>query len=229
MGSPELTRLWNQSSNNLEACRSEKRMYLPSLETFFEEAIEQADPEAMIEDDFKVVNNSNYAWQALRLLARRSPHFFQTTSIAAQPSVKTIPAYLELMATKLAKEMPQFNNVEEIKTEAMDNDELLKAGEEEKEVTKVSPEDMDLVALKLGANWKTLAVELGLTEDEISNTQTEFAEVKEQSRHVLKSWLEEKGNEACEEVLVKALTESGLNDIVQSVFQKKKQETDDKL
>ncbi|XP_071837489.1 THO complex subunit 1-like [Apostichopus japonicus] len=229
MGSPELTRLWNQSSNNLEACRSEKRMYLPSLETFFEEAIEQADPEAMIEDDFKVVNNSNYAWQALRLLARRSPHFFQTTSIAAQPSVKTIPAYLELMATKLAKEMPQFNNVEEIKTEAMDNDELLKAGEEEKEVTKVSPEDMDLVALKLGANWKTLAVELGLTEDEISNTQTEFAEVKEQSRHVLKSWLEEKGNEACEEVLVKALTESGLNDIVQSVFQKKKLETDDKL
>lgn len=99
----------------------------------------------------------------------------------------------------------------------------------EKEVTKVSPEDMDLVALKLGANWKTLAVELGLTEDEISNTQTEFAEVKEQSRHVLKSWLEEKGNEACEEVLVKALTESGLNDIVQSVFQKKKLETDDKL
>lgn len=30
-------------------------MYLPSLETFFEEAIEQADPEAMIEDDFKWV------------------------------------------------------------------------------------------------------------------------------------------------------------------------------
>lgn len=224
MGSPELTRLWNQCPDNLEACRSEKRMFLPALEEFFEEAIEQADPDAMIEDEYKIVNNSNYAWQALRLLARRSPHFFQTAAIAAQPSIKTIPAYLELMATKLAKEMPQFNHVEEIKTEAMDNDELLKAGEEEKEDKKVSAEDLELVAMKLGINWKTLAVELGFTEEEISTIQTDLAEVKEQSRHVLKSWEIKHGDEASKEVLLKALTESGLNDIVESVFQKKKQE-----
>lgn len=94
----------------------------------------------------------------------------------------------------------------------------------EKEDKKVSAEDLELVAMKLGTNWKTLAVELGFTEEEISTIQTDLAEVKEQSRHVLKSWEMKHGDEASKEVLLKALTESGLNDIVESVFQKKKQE-----
>ena len=29
---------------------------------------------------YRAVNNSNYGWRALRLLARRSPHFFQPTN-----------------------------------------------------------------------------------------------------------------------------------------------------
>ena len=29
------------------------RVFLPSLETFFAEAIEQADPDAMVEDEYK--------------------------------------------------------------------------------------------------------------------------------------------------------------------------------
>lgn len=35
--SPELTKLWNLCPNNLEACKSKERDFLPSLETYFEE------------------------------------------------------------------------------------------------------------------------------------------------------------------------------------------------
>jgi THO complex subunit 1 len=53
VNSPELTKLWNQASNNLEACRSKERDFHPSLETYFEEAIAQANPNNMIEDKYK--------------------------------------------------------------------------------------------------------------------------------------------------------------------------------
>ncbi|RMC15522.1 hypothetical protein DUI87_07716 [Hirundo rustica rustica] len=49
MGNEELTRLWNLCPDNMEACKSESREYMPTLEEFFEEAIEQADPENMVE------------------------------------------------------------------------------------------------------------------------------------------------------------------------------------
>lgn len=145
---------------------------MPTLEEFFEEAIEQADPENMVENKYKyvllwlwlyfdlsyvwivkenkllsallaqgctdvqspclnsmtwempqiflcavldarlfpskpgfssrAVNNSNYGWRALRLLARRSPHFFQPTN----QQFKSLPEYLENMVIKLAKELP---------------------------------------------------------------------------------------------------------------------------
>ncbi|XP_025027027.1 THO complex subunit 1 isoform X3 [Python bivittatus] len=102
MGNEELTRLWNLCPDNMEACKSESREYMPTLEEFFEEAIEQADPENMVDKEFKAVNNSNYGWRALRLLARRSPHFFQPTN----QQFKSLPEYLENMVIKLAKELP---------------------------------------------------------------------------------------------------------------------------
>lgn len=53
MGSAELTRLWNLSPDNMDACKDEKRVFLPSLEDYFSDAIDQNDPEAMIEDQYK--------------------------------------------------------------------------------------------------------------------------------------------------------------------------------
>lgn len=48
-----MTRLWNHKPDNLEACRSKEREFLPSLESYFEEAIMQTDPAAMIEPQYK--------------------------------------------------------------------------------------------------------------------------------------------------------------------------------
>lgn len=51
--SPELTKLWNLCPNNLEACKSKDRDFLPSLETYFEDAIVELDPAAMVDDKYK--------------------------------------------------------------------------------------------------------------------------------------------------------------------------------
>ena len=51
--STELTRLWNLCPDNMESCRSKERDFLPSLEAYFEEAIEQLDPS--VESQYKWV------------------------------------------------------------------------------------------------------------------------------------------------------------------------------
>ncbi|XP_048581884.1 THO complex subunit 1 [Nematostella vectensis] len=110
MGSSELTRLWNLCSDNLEACSAEKRVFLPSLEEFFEEAIEQADPDGMVEDEYKLIKKSNFGWRALRLLARRSQHFFQPSSNPFKP----LPDYLESVVSQLAQELPTLKQEENV-------------------------------------------------------------------------------------------------------------------
>ncbi|CAG2068195.1 unnamed protein product, partial [Timema podura] len=53
MGNPELTRLWNLSVHNLDACKSRERDFLPTLEGYFEQAMEQADPSAQADEENK--------------------------------------------------------------------------------------------------------------------------------------------------------------------------------
>ncbi|XP_054772580.2 THO complex subunit 1-like [Lytechinus pictus] len=229
LGSPELTRLWNVYPSNLEACAAEDRIFLPQVEDLFQEAIDQADPEAMIEAEYKVVNNSNYAWQAIRLLAKRSPHFFQTVT-ATNPPLKTIPAYLEYMVTKIAKELPQSeeNKAEELKTEeeTNENDELLKASEEgmdKSPSTVVTEEQFALVASKSGDSWQTLAIELGFSDEEIASIVSETTDLKDQAKQMLRLWQDKEGDEPSRERLIAGLTESGLDDIVESVFTTERQ------
>ncbi|KOX72920.1 THO complex subunit 1 [Melipona quadrifasciata] len=113
MGNPELTKLWNLCPNNLEACKSKERDFLPSLEIYFEEAIMQLDPNAMVEDEYKKVNDGNFGWRALRLLARRSPHFF----VHGNYPINKLPEYLETMIKKIAKDRPQTQSDIKLETE----------------------------------------------------------------------------------------------------------------
>lgn len=91
MGSTELSRLWNLCPDNLQACKLKTRNFVPDVKGFLEEPIEQADPEARIEAEYKMINNQNFTWQALRLLSQRSSHFFQNTTAP----IKQIPDFLE--------------------------------------------------------------------------------------------------------------------------------------
>ncbi|KAL8610598.1 hypothetical protein ACOMHN_006317 [Nucella lapillus] len=177
MGSAELTRLWNLNPDNMEASRSEKREFTPTMEEFFANSIEQNDPEALVEDQYKDTNNQNFQWKALRLLACRSPHFFVNNHQVAIP----LPQYLDSMISKVAKEMPT-NGTEEMKTQV---------GEEEEDDMKETPEEADAmdddsntkeeasqavtkdqwvaVSQKLGDNWKKLATELRFSGEDIAD------------------------------------------------------------
>lgn len=53
LGNSELTRLWNLNPDNMEAAKADSRVFLPKLDEFFANAIEQADPEAMVEEQYK--------------------------------------------------------------------------------------------------------------------------------------------------------------------------------
>uniref|UniRef100_A0A674EXH9 THO complex 1 n=1 Tax=Salmo trutta TaxID=8032 RepID=A0A674EXH9_SALTR len=208
--SDELTRLWNLNHDNMAACQSESREFMPSLEDFFEEAIEQADPANMVENEYKVVHNSNYGWRALRLLSRRSPHFFQPTN----QQFKSLADYLESMVIKLAKELPDLPS-EEIKTGEEDDednsDTLLKESNDSPSMqTKlVSNQQMDEIAAKLGAQWKTLAGQLEIKAAEIREIETDSEDVDMQAKLLLVAWQDREGTQATVESLVIALNAAG--------------------
>lgn len=51
---------------------------------------------------FRLVNDSNFGWRGLRLLASKSPHFFTNSG----NSIATLPEYLTNMIKKVAKDLP---------------------------------------------------------------------------------------------------------------------------
>ncbi|XP_074998116.1 THO complex subunit 1 isoform X1 [Calonectris borealis] len=218
MGNEELTRLWNLCPDNMEACKSESREYMPTLEEFFEEAIEQADPENMVENKYKAVNNSNYGWRALRLLARRSPHFFQPTN----QQFKSLPEYLENMVIKLAKELPPPS--EEIKTgedeDEEDNDALLKENNESPEVQRdkaMTGEQIESFANRLGEQWKGLAPYLEMKDSDIRQIESDSEDMKMRAKQLLVAWQDQEGAHATPENLITALNKAGLSDLAESL------------
>ncbi|KDR20035.1 THO complex subunit 1 [Zootermopsis nevadensis] len=219
MGNVELTKLWNLCPNNLEACKSRDRDFLPSLEGYFEEAIEQIEPAAMVEEEYKRVNDGNFGWRALRLLARRSPHFFTHSN----NPINKLPEYLETMIKKIAKDRPSSLSSEEIKVELMDSDvqtvvpdaeneddELLKSEEKEERTMPQEYEDdgmgaekgdskrsillkeqLQAIAVKVAPQWKKLATKLGYQDDEVDFFQNEQNTDVERALNMLQIWAED--------------------------------------
>lgn len=101
MGSNELSRLWNLCPDNIEACKLKSRVFVPEMKKFLEEPLEQADPEARVEAEYKLVNKPNFTWQALRLLSQSSPHFFQNTTA----QIRQLPEYLEHVIVQTGKDL----------------------------------------------------------------------------------------------------------------------------
>uniref|UniRef100_A0A3Q3WE85 Death domain-containing protein n=1 Tax=Mola mola TaxID=94237 RepID=A0A3Q3WE85_MOLML len=219
MGNDELTRLWNLNHDNMDACKSDSREFMPSLDEFFAEAIEQADPANMVEDEYKVVRNPNYGWRALRLLSRRSPHFFQPTN----QKFKSLADYLDSMVSKLAKELPKDIPSEEIKTGEEDDDDngdnLLKDSNDSPSIQSkiVTNQQMDDIAAKLGTRWKTLASHLEMKAAEMREIETESEDVDMQAKLLLVTWQDREGTQATVDNLVAALNAAGFSQIAHSL------------
>ncbi|XP_032386501.1 THO complex subunit 1 [Etheostoma spectabile] len=219
MGNDELTRLWNLNQDNMEACKSDSREFMPSLDEFFAEAIEQADPANMVEEEYKVVRNPNYGWRALRLLSRRSPHFFQPTN----QKFKSLADYLDSMVSKLAKELPKDIPSEEIKTGEDDDDDngdnLLKDSNDSPSIQNkmVTNQQMDDIAAKLGAQWKMLASHLEMKAAELREIETDSEDVDMQAKLLLVAWQDREGSQATVESLVTALNAAGFSQIADNL------------
>merc|ERR1711972_119753 len=114
------TKLWNLSSDNLSSCAESSRNYVPSLEHFFEEPRQEADPANGIEENYKKVNDINFSWRALRLLRMKSTHFFSPninffdkTSVFLEDQMKKVYA---------SRDNPSSASSEEIDNERVDGD-----------------------------------------------------------------------------------------------------------
>nr|CAD7426622.1 unnamed protein product [Timema monikensis] len=207
MGNPELTRLWNLSVHNLDACKSRERDFLPTLEGYFEQAMEQADPSAQADEENKRVNDGNFGWRALRLLARRSPQFFTHSN----NPINKLPEYLEMMIKKIIKDRPvsvqqpdsefsanmedivkveQVLETEENTVNETEEEELLK-GEEHSKRGVFTPEQFEALAIKLAPDWQKVAYKLGYRLDEITFFETGRSTDEERCRFLLQIWAED--------------------------------------
>nr|CAG4636859.1 EOG090X0324 [Ceriodaphnia reticulata] len=228
IGNAEMNRLWNLCPDNMAACRSKDRDFLPTLENYFEEAIEQLDPS--VESQYKRVNEANFGWRALRLLARRSLHFFTH----GNTPITRLPDYLETHVRKLAKDMQQSASVmPNIKTEQVDdageveqmepeadqvpNSEMETVPEEatkpdeaeeqaDEETTEKKPilctmEQLSILAKQIGTNWKILAPKLGFGPDEVEYFEGETSEVELQAKKMFQIWLENEADATPENLL----------------------------
>nr|CAG4643082.1 EOG090X0324 [Ilyocryptus agilis] len=242
IGNVELNRLWNLNPDNMAACRSKERDFLPTLETYFEEAIEQLDPR---------VNEANFGWRALRLLARRSSHFFTH----GNTPITRLPDYLETHVKKLAKDMQStstaFVNVKsetvdeagEVEQMEPETDQVATAGEmdgapedpistskgeeqeepgdeeasTEKKAATCTMEQLVCLAKRLGADWKTLAPKLGFRQDEVEFFESEATDVELQAEKMFQIWLENDADPSPEN-LVYTLEGLGLMDRAEGIF-----------
>mmetsp|Transcript_18930 Transcript_18930/g.57187 ORF Transcript_18930/g.57187 Transcript_18930/m.57187 type:complete len:395 (+) Transcript_18930:599-1783(+) len=72
LGNSELSRLWNLGDNSLAAIAAEgSKQAVPSLGDYLQPLIEQLDPTAGIEEEYKLTNDKVWMWKALRLISSR--------------------------------------------------------------------------------------------------------------------------------------------------------------
>ncbi|KAG8133508.1 putative THO complex subunit 1 protein [Naja naja] len=188
MGNEELTRLWNLCPDNMEACKSESREYMPTLEEFFEEAIEQADPENMpTNQQFKSL--PEYLENMVIKLAKELP--------PPSEEIKTGEDEDEEDNDALLKENNESPDVQRDKL--------------------VTGEQIELFANRLGEYWKVLAPYLEMKDSDIRQIESDSEDLKMRAKQLLVTWQDQEGIHATMENLITALNKARLNDLSESL------------
>lgn len=204
MGSSELTKLWNLCPDNLEACKGKDRNFLPTLEEYFSEAVAQVEGATPNTDEENLLKNGNFGWRALRLLAKRSPHFFTYNTVIMNP----LSSYLEMMVRKIAHDKPgripensqevaQPDNEEEILFKEESTEDIKPESEEfiddrnARIEHKITTNQLQLFSQKVATNWKKLATKLGFKTDEIQFFSQQHPKDVDRARHMLQLWFDD--------------------------------------
>ena len=206
--------MWNLNPDNLDACRAQERDFLPSLESYCEEAIEQLDPKNEIEDTYKKINNGEWGWRALRLMSRRSTHFF----ITGNNPIGRLPDYLESMLGKMAKEMPKDDT-----TELMEEGDTTEENGESQEANddgnaKVTEEQAAELSVKLAEHWEKLAPKFGIADDKVAELKAKEDSIEAKCLELLKQWQEMEGEGATKDEIIYILEGLKLAQCIDGVF-----------
>ncbi|KAF5279274.1 hypothetical protein FQR65_LT15445 [Abscondita terminalis] len=229
LGSSELTKLWNFCSDNLEASKAKDRDFLPTLDNYFSDAITQLESPTAIKQDEMLLKDGNFGWRALRLLARRSPHFFTYSN----NPINQLPDYLEMMVRKIAADRPGrvqepndqndveleenlFKEEEQTNEEMKQDDEFTDDHNAHIEPLRITPEQLHIFSNAVAYNWKALAAKLGYQPDEIKFFEDENPTEFEQARNVLQLWFED-DDDASVENLAYFLEGLGMMDAAETV------------
>ncbi|XP_073947578.1 THO complex 1-like protein Hpr1 [Choristoneura fumiferana] len=231
MGNNDLTKLWNLCPDNLTACRTKERDFMPSLQTYMLTANDGREGAA------RRTASGSWGWRALRLLARRSPHFF----IHTNTPIGRLPDYLDDMVKRVTREVASLaeahntngdstatntdKNIkqeaaeEEITEEQMEADLIKEEDHNDMEQVPDSTnldEDYDKAArsrvtmispAQLDAvsakltDWKKLAAKLGYKPDEIQYFETENATDVLRAKNMLQLWFDDDEDASVENLL----------------------------
>lgn len=93
IGSEQLTKIWNLNQNNWNACKAENRVFVPTIESYFESVLDKD----AYEYKHYYTEDPTYCWRALRLLSRQSSNFFTPSN----NPVKPVREYVENVIDKL--------------------------------------------------------------------------------------------------------------------------------
>ena len=130
----------------------------------FAEAIEQLDPASEIEEEYKIVNDGQWGWRALRLLAKKSPNFF---TYGNNPIAK-LPDYLESILKKMYPELVAAQaarpKIEATSPGASTNGS--KTAKDSGANETCTKEQLEKLASNLGENWPKLLPKLGMDKSE---------------------------------------------------------------
>lgn len=81
----------------------------------------------------------------------------------------------------------------------------------------VTNQQMDDVAAKLGARWKTLATHLEMKAAELREIETDSEDVDMQAKLLLVAWQDREGNQATVENLAAALNVAGFSQMAETL------------
>ena len=75
LGNATLNKIWNASKDD-SSIVDLSLLKTPTLQEFFAQCLEEMDPEAQIEPEYRLVNDKTFQWKAMRMLSENHMHLF---------------------------------------------------------------------------------------------------------------------------------------------------------
>jgi len=210
LGNKGLTKLWNINTDNLGACKDQERNFLPSLMQFFGDPIEEMKPGSGVEAEYKKVNQGQWGWRALRLMSRRSQHFF----LIGNSQINKLPEYLEHMMEKMARDFGI--DMEGPAPEEMDTNNGESNGAKAMNM-KLTDEQIASLAVKLADVCDKLLPKLGLPDEKVEEIKS-FESNQEKCLKLLSSWVEQEADGASPDEIKYILESLKMSELIDGVF-----------